>query len=66
MCEQQQEGGLGMAIGATLTEELVLRDGKPLNPNFTDYKIVTVNEIPTLATGKTDYPAITKQVTLSN
>jgi non-ribosomal peptide synthetase component E (peptide arylation enzyme) len=29
-------------------------------------KIIVINEIPTLATGKTDYPEITKQVTLSN
>jgi len=48
MCEQQAEGGIGMALGATLTEELVVKEGIPLNPNFTDYRMASVNEMPTL------------------
>jgi len=48
MCEQQQEGGIGMALGATLTEEFILKEGIPLNPNFTDYRMASVSEIPTL------------------
>lgn len=48
MCEQQAEGGIGMALGATLTEELVVKEGIPLNPNFTDFRMASVNEMPTL------------------
>ncbi len=48
MCEQQAEGGIGMAIGATLTEEFMMKEGMPLNPNFTDYRMASVNEMPTL------------------
>jgi len=48
MVEQQQEGGMGMALGATLTEELILKEGVAINPNFTDYRMASVNEMPTL------------------
>jgi len=62
MCEQQAEGGIGMALGATLTEELVVKEGIPLNPNFTDYKLASVSEIPTLDNIKLEIvPAIHKE-----
>lgn len=46
LCEGQMEGGIGMAIGSALYEEMVLDGGVVLNPNFMDYKIPTTMEIP--------------------
>jgi len=46
--EQQIEGGVVMAMGAVLTEEL-LRDqgtGLPLNPNMLDYKPLSIEDAP--------------------
>jgi len=38
-------GGLAQGIGYALTEELLTRDGRILNPGFTDYKMPTVHEM---------------------
>jgi carbon-monoxide dehydrogenase large subunit len=46
MCEQQMEGGMGMGIGTALYEEMQMEGGAVTNPNFTDYRIPTVNEMP--------------------
>jgi len=46
--EQQIEGGVVMALGAVLTEEL-LRDagtGLPLNPNLLDYRPLSIQDAP--------------------
>ncbi len=40
-CTQQIEGALVQGIGHTLMEELVVQEGKVLNPNFRDYKLLT-------------------------
>jgi carbon-monoxide dehydrogenase large subunit len=40
-CTQQIEGALVMGLGSTLLEELVLKNGKVLNPNFQNYRIPT-------------------------
>lgn len=53
MCEQQAEGGIGMAIGAAIYEEILLKDGMVLNPNFTDYRIPSSNNMPTMDSIKT-------------
>ena len=45
-CEQQAEGGLGMGIGIGLYEEVVVKDGVIMNPNFTDYRIPTFYQMP--------------------
>ena len=39
--EGQVEGGVVQGFGYGLFEELVLKDGKILNPNFTDYRVPT-------------------------
>ena len=50
MCEAQIEGGMTMAIGAALYEEqLIGEKGETLNPNFRDYKIPTVEDVPNSA-----------------
>jgi len=46
--EGQIEGGIAMGQGYALTEELLVRDGRLLNPNFRDYKLITAPEIPEL------------------
>jgi len=46
--EQQIEGGVVMALGAVLTEEL-LHDagtGLPLNPNMLDYRPLSIQDVP--------------------
>jgi len=46
--EQQIEGGVVMALGAALTEELLIDSatGLPLNPNMLDYKPLSIKDIP--------------------
>ncbi|HUT69871.1 MAG TPA: xanthine dehydrogenase family protein molybdopterin-binding subunit [Desulfatiglandales bacterium] len=46
MCEQQAQGGLGMGIGIGIYEEIQLKDGVIMNPNFTDYRMPTFCEMP--------------------
>ncbi len=46
MCEQQMDGGMGMAIGDALFEEMLMEKGVVLNPNFTDYRVPSVNQMP--------------------
>lgn len=48
MCEQQAEGGIAMGIGDSLYEEMIMKDGVILNPNFTDYRMPSANVMPTL------------------
>jgi xanthine dehydrogenase molybdenum-binding subunit len=46
--EQQIEGGVVMATGAVLTEELLVdkATGLPLNPNMLDYKPLSIKDAP--------------------
>jgi xanthine dehydrogenase molybdenum-binding subunit len=46
--EQQIEGGVVMALGATLTEQLLSDSatGLPLNPNMLDYKPLSIKDAP--------------------
>jgi len=46
MCEGQIEGGLGMAIGASVLEEYIYENGLMTNSSYGDYRIPTVGEIP--------------------
>ena len=41
-CIQQIEGAMNMGIGLTLMEELILQEGKVMNPNFRDYLVPTI------------------------
>ncbi|MHC4731470.1 MAG: xanthine dehydrogenase family protein molybdopterin-binding subunit [Planctomycetota bacterium] len=41
----QLYGGLAQGIGYAMTEELLTKDGRILNPGFTDYKMPTVHEM---------------------
>ncbi|MBN2358605.1 MAG: xanthine dehydrogenase family protein [Deltaproteobacteria bacterium] len=45
----QIEGGAVQGMGYALTERLVVRDGRILNANFTDYLIPTIEDAPEVA-----------------
>lgn len=44
LLEGQVYGGVVMGLGYALTEEVVTRDGKNMNPNFRDYKLFTAKD----------------------
>jgi CO/xanthine dehydrogenase Mo-binding subunit len=46
--EGQVEGGLSQGIGYALTEGLQFDEGRPLNPNFSDYRIPSMRDMPPL------------------
>ena len=49
--EGQVEGAVTQGLGFALTEELVLdHAGRPVNPNFLDYKIFSAADMPKLTT----------------
>jgi len=45
LVEGQIEGGVAQGIGWALTEGLKFKDGGIMNPNFHDYKILTIKDI---------------------
>jgi xanthine dehydrogenase molybdenum-binding subunit len=46
--EGQVEGGVAQGMGFCLSEEVKLDRGRLANPNFTDYKIMTTQDLPEL------------------
>jgi len=44
--EAQIEGGVAQGLGATLHEEMVVRDGIVTNPSFAEYKLPTTLDVP--------------------
>jgi CO/xanthine dehydrogenase Mo-binding subunit len=48
LLEGQVYGGATMGIGYALTEKLILQNGKVMNPNFLDYKILTAKDVPNI------------------
>ncbi len=46
--EGQQEGAIAQGIGYALSEGFILENGRPLNPNFSDYKIPCIGDMPPL------------------
>ncbi len=55
-CEGQIEGGAVQGIGQALFEEIVSRDGIVQNPNLTDYKMPTMQDVPDIETILVQYP----------
>ncbi|MDP2744403.1 MAG: xanthine dehydrogenase family protein molybdopterin-binding subunit, partial [Dehalococcoidia bacterium] len=45
-CEAQMDGGTGMGIGRALYEDIVIENGVTVNPNFVDYKLPSIMEVP--------------------
>jgi len=56
MHQGQIEGGAVMGVGYALMEHLMLDDGKVITANFGDYKIPTIQDIPTLKTTVMETP----------
>lgn len=52
--EAQLEGSIYSGLGYAVYEELKLKDGKMLNPNFRDYRMITALDMPHITT-KFDY-----------
>jgi xanthine dehydrogenase molybdenum-binding subunit len=48
LLEGQVYGGATMGIGYALTERLILKDGRVMNPNFLDYKMLTAKDVPNI------------------
>ena len=46
LCEGQDEGGVMNAIGHSLLEEMVYKDGQLLNANLVDYRVPTFAHVP--------------------
>jgi CO/xanthine dehydrogenase Mo-binding subunit len=46
--EGQVEGGLAQGLGYALTEGLQIDEGRPINPNFSDYRIPSMRDMPKL------------------
>ncbi len=44
--EGQIEGGAQMGLGYALTEEVLVREGRVLNPDFLDYRLFTAADMP--------------------
>jgi CO/xanthine dehydrogenase Mo-binding subunit len=42
----QIQGGVTMGIGMALMEEVVMKNGKIMNPGFTDYILPTIRDVP--------------------
>lgn len=58
MCEQQMEGGISMGISTTLFEELLMDNGRIINPDFVNYKLQTIMEMPSQENVKTMIAAV--------
>ncbi|MEK6587501.1 MAG: molybdopterin cofactor-binding domain-containing protein, partial [Chloroflexota bacterium] len=48
--EGQIEGGAQMGLGYALTEELIVKDGRVMNPDFLDYQLFTAADMPQIET----------------
>ena len=46
LVEGQIHGGVVQGIGMALMEEVIYRDGRISNPNWTDYKLPTIEDVP--------------------
>ncbi len=56
MHQGQIDGGVVMGLGYALMEHLMVDDGKVATANFGDYKIPTIQDIPSLTTSVTEIP----------
>ncbi|MEB3223372.1 MAG: xanthine dehydrogenase family protein molybdopterin-binding subunit [Candidatus Sericytochromatia bacterium] len=48
LVEGQIEGGVAQGLGMALMEEVLMKDGRMLNPGFTDYILPTMVDTPTI------------------
>jgi CO/xanthine dehydrogenase Mo-binding subunit len=50
----QQQGAIAQGIGYALTEAMPMEEGRPLGPNFSDYKLPCTLDMPPLQVGFAD------------
>jgi len=55
ICEQQAEGGMAMGISDAIYEQMKIEKGAVMNPNFVDYKIPFVTEMPLIENMKSEF-----------
>ncbi|MFQ5913882.1 MAG: xanthine dehydrogenase family protein molybdopterin-binding subunit [Nitrospinota bacterium] len=55
-CEQQLDGALAMGLSCSLIEEVVLDNGRFVNPNFLDYRICASLDVPPLTSRIVEAP----------
>jgi CO/xanthine dehydrogenase Mo-binding subunit len=55
--EGQIEGGVAQGLGQALSEEIVYRQGRVLNPNLTDYKMPTALDVPRVQSILVQHPS---------
>ena len=55
-CLGQIEGGIAQGVGLATMEELLVDEGRILNPSFTDYLIPTALDAPTVAAAYIEEP----------
>ncbi len=48
LLDGQIEGGVIQGVGYALTEELLMNEGKIMNPNFHNYKMLTAADVPNI------------------
>ncbi len=46
ICQGQTEGGIGQGIGGALYEQVMIDRGVVTNPNFVDYRLPSIMEVP--------------------
>jgi carbon-monoxide dehydrogenase large subunit len=57
LVDGQYHGGLAMGLGEALLEQLVYgEDGQPLNPNFLDFRLPQMDNMPEVVLGHTETP----------
>ncbi|RME51379.1 MAG: nicotinate dehydrogenase medium molybdopterin subunit [Caldilineae bacterium] len=57
LLEGQLEGGVAMGLGYGLLEEMVLAEGEVKNPQFTDYMLPTILDVPAIELAIVEDPA---------
>lgn len=50
LIQGQVHGGVALGLGYCLSEELQVHEGRVLNPNFADYKMMTAPQMPPIVT----------------
>lgn len=55
--KSQVQGGVAFGLGYALSEEVKLEEGRTLNDNFTDYKLPTINIVPTVEKAIIEVPS---------
>jgi len=54
--EGQIEGAIAQGIGGSLWEEMLVADGRILNPNFVDYRLPTILDMPRVKVSTVEVP----------